>query len=235
VASLGRSARARSQIKVRQPISEVAVAPRSAGEAEVLQRNSALILEELNAKSLRVVGDESDIVTWNVKPNLPVLGKKYGSAIQQIRAGLAELPAREVADSVRRGRNLSVAGHDLEPEDILLEPLDAEGYSSATESGYTVAVATTITPELADEGLAREIVRRLQDLRREAGFELSDRITAWYQGDGNLSRVAGAFGDYIRGETLATDLVAGPPPADAHSEVQRVEGVEVMLGVRRNA
>jgi isoleucyl-tRNA synthetase len=235
VASLGRSARARSQIKVRQPVSEVAVSPRTPDEAEVLQRNSALVLEELNAKALRIASDESDIVTWNVKPNLPVLGKKYGSAIQQIRAGLAELPAREVADTVRRGRNLAVAGYDLEPEDILLEPLDAEGYATATESGYTVAVATTITPELADEGLARELVRRIQDLRREAGFDLSDRITAWYQGDGDLVRVAERFGDYIRGETLATKLVAGSPPADAFSELQKVEGVEVMLGVRRNA
>jgi isoleucyl-tRNA synthetase len=234
VASLGRSARAGAQIKVRQPVSEVAVSPRTADEADVLRRNSALILEELNAKTLRVASDESEIVTWSVKPNLPVLGKKYGSALQQIRAGLAELPPREVADTVRRGRNLAVAGYELEPEDVLLEPMDAEGYATSTESGYTVAVATTITPELADEGLARELVRRLQDLRREAGFELSDRITAWYQGDGDLSRVAAAFGDYIRGETLATELVAGAPPAEAHSETQRMDGVEVRLGVRRN-
>jgi isoleucyl-tRNA synthetase len=139
-----------------------------------------------------------------------------------------------VADTVRRGRNLSVAGHELEPEDVLLEPMDAEGYATSTESGYTVAVATTITPELADEGLARELVRRLQDLRREAGFELSDRITAWYQDNRDLSRVAEAFGDYIRGETLATELVAGAPPAEAHAETQRIDGVEVRLGVRRN-
>ncbi len=234
VASLGRSARARSQIKVRQPVAEVAVSPRTPEEAAVLRKNAALVLEELNAKELRIVDDESDVVTWSVKPNLPVLGKKYGSALADIRKDLAAMPPREVADTVRRGRNLTVAGNDLEPGDILLEPLDAAGFSTATESGYTVAIATTITPELADEGLAREIVRRLQDLRREADFDLSDRITAWYGADGDVARVAQSFGDYIRGETLATELVAGQPPADATSSEQVIDGATVLLGVRRN-
>ncbi len=144
------------------------------------------------------------------------------------------IPPREVADTVRRGRNLAVGGNELEPGDILLEPLDAEGFATATESGYTVAIATTITPELADEGLAREIVRRLQDLRREAGFDLSDRITAWYVADGDVARVARSFDDYIGGETLATALVAGTPPAGATSSEQVIDGAKVVLGVQRN-
>ena len=235
VASLGRSARARSQIKVRQPVAEVAVSPRTPEEGQVLKRNAALILEELNAKALRVVDDESDVVRWNVKPNLPVLGKKYGSALAEIRKALAAMDPREVADTVRRGRNLTVTSYDLEPADILLEPLDAEGFASATESGYTVAVATTITPELADEGLAREIVRRLQDLRREADFDLSDRITAWYVAGSDITRVVQSFGDYIRGETLSTELVAAGPPSDAHVSEQTIEGERVTLAVRRNS
>jgi isoleucyl-tRNA synthetase len=234
VASLGRSARAKAQIKVRQPVAEVVVSPRSAADAEVLQRNSALVLEELNAKTLRVVDDESEVVSWNVKPNLPVLGRKYGSGVQEIRAALAGMAPAEVAAAVRRGQGLEVAGHALEPQDILLEPIDAEGYATASESGYTVAVATAITPALADEGVAREIVRRLQDLRREAGFELSDRITAWYSGDGDIARVVEAFGEYIRGETLATELLAAQPPADARGSAPETDGVAVTLGVRRN-
>src|SRR5690606_17621147 len=149
------------------------------------------------ARALRPVEDESAIVRFEWKPNLPVLGRKYGSGVADIRKGLAgldlptpsdaeprlrealerrEAPAARsaVAEAVRSGRSREVAGYTLEREDILLEPVDAEGYARATEAGYTVAVTTEITPELADEGLAREIVRRLQDLRREAGFDLSD-------------------------------------------------------------
>src|SRR6185503_7200651 len=106
--------------------------------------------------------------------------------------------------------------------------------ASAQEAVYTVAVTTSISPELADEGLARELVRRIQDLRREADFALSDRITTWVSGDADVNRVLLAHGDYIRGETLSTGLIVGAPPAGATSSEADLEGVRVVLGVQRN-
>ena len=91
-----------------------------------------------------------------------------------------------MAAAVRAGRNVTVAGHELAPDDFLVEMRESEGYAVVTEAGYTVGVATAITPELADEGVARELVRRIQDLRREADFELSDRITTWCAGDDTI-------------------------------------------------
>jgi isoleucyl-tRNA synthetase len=130
---------------------------------------------------------------------------------------------------------VAVAGKELEPEDILLQAQDAAGFAAAQEAGYTVAVTTAITPELADEGLARELVRRIQDMRREAGFELSDRITTFVQGDAEVARVLASHGDYIRGETLSTELVEGPAAAGGHTVEQDLEGTRVTLGVRKNA
>jgi isoleucyl-tRNA synthetase len=234
ICSLGRAARAKAQIKVRQPVAEVLVKPRSEDEATALRRNEQLVLEELNAKVLTLLADETAVVRYDVKPNLPVLGRKYGAAVATIRARLAELAPAAVAEAVRRGRTLSVAGHELEPEDILLQAVDTTGYAAASESGYTVAVTTAITPGLADEGLARELVRRIQDMRREAGFDLADRITTWYQGDGDLARVMAAHGAYIGGETLSTELLPGEPAAGAHREEQDLEGTKVVLAVRRN-
>ncbi|WP_322817744.1 isoleucine--tRNA ligase [Tepidiforma sp.] len=233
ICSLGRAARARAQIKVRQPVAEVAVRLRDAAEAAVIERNRQLILEELNAKELRILEDETEVVTYDVKPNLPVLGPKHGQALGAIRQGLAALDPAEVAAAVRRGRSVTVAGIALEPGDILLQAQDREGYAAAQEAGYTVAVATAVTPELADEGLAREIVRRLQDLRREAGLELADRIHAWVAGDADVDRVLARHGAYIRGETLALELVAGEPPADAARSEDDLEGTRVVFGVRR--
>lgn len=233
ICSLGRAARARAQIKVRQPVAEVAVRLRDAAEAAVIERNRQLILEELNAKQLRILDDETEVVTYDVKPNLPVLGPKHGQALGAIRQGLAALDPAEVAAAVRRGRSVTVAGIALEPGDILLQAQDREGYAAAQEAGYTVAVATAVTPELADEGLAREIVRRLQDLRREAGLELADRIHAWVAGDADVDRVLARHGAYIRGETLALELVAGEPPADAARSEDDLEGTRVVFGVRR--
>jgi isoleucyl-tRNA synthetase len=94
-------------------------------------------------------------------------------------------------------------------------------------------VTTAITPELADEGLARELVRRIQDMRREAGFDLADRISTWVSGDGDVARVLASQGEYIRAETLSTELSAGEPPADAHRAGHDLEGTTVSIGVRR--
>jgi isoleucyl-tRNA synthetase len=234
ICSLGRAARARAQIKVRQPVAQVLTKTRTPEEAASVRRNAQLVLEELNAKALETLEDETAVVSYSVKPNLPVLGKKYGSEVAAIRSALAGMPPAVVAEAVRRGKSIAVAGHDLEPEDILLQANDTDGYAAASDSGYTVAITTTITPELADEGLAREIVRRLQDMRREAGFDLSDRIAVWYTGDGDVARVMQSQAAYIQAETLATELLAAKPPADAHRAEQELEGQNVVLAVRRS-
>jgi isoleucyl-tRNA synthetase len=234
VCSLGRAARAKAQIKVRQPLARVLVKARTPEEAASVRKNANLVLEELNAKGLEILDDETSVVRYEVKPNLPVLGKKYGAEVAGIRASLGAMAPSEVAEAVRRGRNLIVGSHELEPEDILLQAQDTEGFATAADAGYIVAVTTEITPELADEGLAREIVRRIQDMRREAGFELSDRITTWYAGDGHVARVMAGHAAYIRGETLSTALVGGDAPGDAHRAEQDLEGTRLTLAVKRN-
>lgn len=235
ICSLGRAARAKAQIKVRQPVAEVVVHARTDREAETLRRNEGLVLEELNGKTLRLTGDETEVVIYDVKPNLPVLGRKYGAGVAAIRAALNALEPGAVAEAVRRGRGIKTGDYQLNAEDVLLAASDAPGFAAASEAGYTVAIATTLTPELEDEGLARELVRRIQDMRREAGFDLADRITTWYAGDGGLGRVlSGALGEYVRAETLSTELVAASPPESTFVAEQDLEGVKVTLGVRRN-
>jgi isoleucyl-tRNA synthetase len=233
ICSMGRSARARAKIRVRQPVAEVVVKPRAAGDEEVLRRNESLVLDELNAKALRFVADESALVSFDVKPNLPVLGRKHGSGVAAIRQALATMPPSAVAAAIRRGAPLTVGGFELEAEDILLEARDSEGFATAVEGGQAVAVSTTLTPELEDEGLARELVRRIQDMRREAGFDLSDRITTWFTGSADIARVFGTHGAYIAAETLSTTLAEGAPPAEAHSAVHDLEGVSVTLSVQK--
>ena len=235
VSSLGRAARAKASLKVRQPLAELLVKPRSADEAAVLRRNEALVLDELNAKALVILEDESEVVAFEVKPNLPALGPRLGAELAAVRSALAALDPAEVAAAVRAGSPVAVAGHELAAEDFLLEMREREGFAAASEAGYTVAVTTTITPELADEGIARELVRRIQDLRREAGFALSDRITTWYEGGDAIARVLATHGDYVRAETLTTELVAAAPPDDVQRAEFEVEGAAVVIGVRREA
>jgi isoleucyl-tRNA synthetase len=117
---------------------------------------------------------------------------------------------------------------------VLIQTQPAEGLAVAADKGVTVAVDAVITPELAAEGLAREVVRRVQTMRKDAGFNIEDRITTWYVAEGELAEVMLTWGDYIRAETLSSDLVAGQPPADAFVEMHKIEGTSITLGVRRN-
>ena len=128
---------------------------------------------------------------------------------------------------------MTVAGHELAPADLLVETRGREGYAAVSEGGQTVAVATALTPALVDEGRVREIVRRLQDLRREAGLDLADRITAWCAGGEAVARSLAAHGAYVREETLATELVAEAPPDDAARAEFTLDGETVVAGVRR--
>ena len=233
IASLGRAARAKAGLRVRQPLAEVLVRPRAPAEAAALARNEALLLEELNVKALTLLEDEAAVADFAVKPNLPALGPRLGRELGAVRAALAEMDADALAAAVRAGRPVTVAGHELAPADLLVETRGRAGYAAVSEGGHTVAVATALTPALMDEGHMREIVRRLQDLRREAGFDLADRITAWCAGGDAVARALAAHGPYIREETLAAELIAEPPPEDAARAEFALDGETVVAGVRR--
>ena len=110
---------------------------------------------------------------------------------------------------------------------------DKEGYSVASEGGYTVAVTTEVNAELASEGGARELVHRIQNMRRSAGFDIADRIETFYLGDSGIEAVIEAHGGYIRQETLSDAVVSGEPPSGAYTESHNLDGAEVTIGVRK--
>jgi isoleucyl-tRNA synthetase len=140
--------------------------------------------------------------------------------------------------NVQAGRPVTVEvegqGVEIAPEEILVRTHPAEGLTVAADRFTTVALDTTITPELRAEGLARELVRRIQAMRKDAGFNIEDRITTYFQGDGDLAEVMGRWADYIRNETLSTILVEGTPPDGAYTETHRVDGESITLSVQRN-
>ncbi|OGO51339.1 MAG: isoleucine--tRNA ligase [Chloroflexi bacterium RBG_16_68_14] len=233
LASLGRSARSKAGIKVRQPLPRVFVKVRTKIEEDALARMRAQLEEELNVKEVQHMDDESHFLNWYVQPNLPVLGPKYGADVNKIRAHLVQQDPNAMAAAISQGQRIEAAGFQLEPNEVLVTTVEKEGFASAQEAGYVVVVDTEVPPELRDEGLARELVHRIQNLRREAGFDISDRITAYWQGDDDVRRVLDAHADYVKGETLSLSLVEADPPSEAHRSEQNVDGHQVVLGVRR--
>ncbi len=233
VASLGRSARSKAEIKVRQPLAEAIVKVRANSETRSLERLKHQILEELNVKELVITTNENELVDFEVKPNLPLLGPRYGKELPQISAALSSLPQDEVASKVKSGKEIEVNGYVLQPDEILVSTTSKPDYSVTEEGEYAVGVPTQISPELADEGLVRELVHRLQTMRRSAGFDIADYIETYYKGGETVQRVIGNFSTYVSQETLSKELVEDEPPPGSYTETHNIDGNNVTLAVKK--
>jgi isoleucyl-tRNA synthetase len=241
--SLGRAARRSAGLKIRQPLAGLWVRVPTAAHADALRRFEAELKDELNVKEVRYLDSSTDFVQHRFKPNLRACGKKYGKLVPAITAALKALEgpaAQEAARALEGGRpiRLAVEGQELAllPEEVLVEASSPEGYAVAEDRGVLVALDTRLTDALRQEGLARELVRRVQDARKNAGFNISDRIAIFLAGldpGGPWAAAVARWGDYIRGETLADEIVAGALPPQAHTEAVEEEGGRFTLGVVR--
>jgi isoleucyl-tRNA synthetase len=165
------------------------------------------------------------------------LGPRFGPKFPQLREALNQIDPAQVAASLQAGQpvsiNLDGDTIDLAPEEIIIQIQPAAGLAVAADKVVTVAVETHLTPELRAEGLAREIVRRIQAMRKDAGFNIEDRITVAYQAEDEMAAVMVNWGDYIRTETLATELISAEPAPDAYSDTQKVEGQTITIAIKR--
>jgi isoleucyl-tRNA synthetase len=233
LSSLGRAARSKVGVKVRQPMAEALVKLRSAEEAELLEQISSQVCEELNIRRVSVLDDEREVAEIEVKADMSRIGPRFGADTRNVLAALSKADPSEVYVAVAAGDSVTVGDYVLEPEDIVVTSSAIEGYSVVSEGGYSVAITTEITPELELEGRARELVHLVQNMRRSAEFDIADHIVTYYDGDEALEEVIAAHGDYIRQETLSRELTRGVPPEGAYTEEQKVNGLAVVLGVVR--
>ena len=232
VASLGRAARSKGAVKVRQPLARVIVRARP-DEAPYLPTISAQVLDELNVKALEVA-DDNALASYKLRPNLPTLGPKYGKQIGAIRAALEAADASDVAAALRDAGTVTLGEFTLDANEVLVDVEERPGFPVAIDgaSGLMVGLDTNLTPELEAEGLAREIVHRIQNVRKATGLDIEDRIVTYV--DGASDAVRGALtthNAYVMQETLSTAINLGAPPADAHAEPQDIEGDRLTLAV----
>jgi isoleucyl-tRNA synthetase len=210
LASLGHAARNKSNIKVRQPLSEVAFAVGSAEEAEVVGHFQDILMDELNVKAVRVLGGTAEAVTYSINPLPKQLGQKYKGLYPKIRQAILDLPVQESALKLLDGINLvvSVAGkyYEIQPEEVEVHTDAREGFEVAAEGPYLAALEIDLTPDLVNEGLTREFVRRVQALRKDGGLDIADRIRLYYTATPKLTEAVQAFEEYIKAETLAVEL-----------------------------
>ena len=230
---LGRAARAQAKAKVRQPLRRAVIVANEA-ERAAIEARAALVTAELNVKQLDFVSDESELVSYTAKPNYRTLGPRFGKKMPQVAAAVAALDAAHVARVLAEGGEVGIAidgaDHSLDAEDITmaLQPLD--GYEVEAEAGHAVALALELDDELRREGLAREIVHAVQNARKDAGLEITDRIELALGGDEELLEAAREHEAYLAGEVLAT-AVGYDTDGDASSA--RIDGRPLQIAVRR--
>ena len=242
VAGLGRSAREGAGIKLRQPLACVLIyLEHTVGELD--GELVALVRDELNVKRVEFVEAAEDLVTYRLLPDNRVLGPRFGKRFPAVRAALAALDPVATVRRLRASLPLrlelalseveGVEGEEVElaPEEVLVREEPREGLAVASERGVTVAVDVVLTPGLVAEGLAREVVRRVQNLRKEAGFDLDDRIVTTYRADGELAEAIEAWRGFIAAETMSVELRAGPPEEGVTVGEDRVAGHPLTLGV----
>jgi isoleucyl-tRNA synthetase len=205
-------------------------------EGEVISRFRDILEDELNVKQVRLLDGSEETVTYSLNPLPKQLGQKYRNLSPKIRQAILELPAQESALKLLDGINLVVQVEDkyyeILPDEVEVHTASREGYEVASEGAYMAALVTTLTPELIHEGLAREFVRRVQDLRKNSGLEISDRIEIKYQATEVLARAIEAFQDYIANETLAVSIEAAKLDGSEVFE-DRFDGEELRLQLKK--
>ena len=238
VVALGHAARNSANIKLRQPLARALVhleADAGTLDAGLLE----LVRDELNVKAVEQVEDVGDLVSYRLLPDNQQLGPRFGARFPRLRAALAALDPLAAARRLRAGLplRLEMDGEEIElaPGEVLLREEPREGLAVASERNITVAVDVALTPELRAEGLAREVIRRIQTMRKEADLNLDDRIVIAYQAEGELAAALAAWRELLAEETLCVEMKTGEPEVGMHSAEFRIEGDRLRLGLRRAA
>lgn len=228
IVSLGRTARNACAIKNRQPLSELFI---RADKFDSLPEEYLDILkEELNVKKIAFISDSSGFASYEIKPQLRTLGPKYGPLIGKIREHLAQCDSSALVNAVRKGETVTVSIDNtlvaFKEEDLLISDKNKEGYQTVSEKGITVILNTELSQELIQEGLMRELVSKIQTMRKESGFNVTDHIVVTYSCGEKLAEVIEKYKSEIMQDTLADSITAG-----SGASLKDINGEEISLSL----
>ena len=228
IVSLGHAIRGRENLKVRQPLSKLQVALPSAKQVKYLNELKDVVLEELNVKEVEVLKDPEEFVSQSLKPDAKALGPKLGGKMKEVINAAREGKFEIASDKVK------IAGEELDLEDFEIRFEAKEGFAAESNMGIVTILDTTITEELKQEGWVRDIVRQIQEMRKETDYNVSDRIYLYLKTDAKeLEDAITHFAEYIKSETLSLELQQGSEfEWDAEKEVE-IDGNKLTIAIRR--
>ena len=228
---MGRACRNASNIKNRQPIGQMFVK----ADFALSEFYQEIVADELNVKNIKFTEDVRDFTSYSFKPQLKTVGPKYGKMLGGIKAALNDIDGNAAMDELNATGvlKLDVNGQEIElfKEDLLIDTAQIEGYESVNDNGITVVLDTNLTPELLEEGFVREIISKIQTMRKEADFEVMDKIRVTYEGSEKAEAVFEKNSTLIGGEVLATEVVKAEPAG--HVKEWKINGEAVTMGVEK--
>jgi isoleucyl-tRNA synthetase len=236
--SLGHSARNKANRKVRQPLSEAAFSVGNMDERRTVTDYDDLIADELNVKKVRLLDSSKEAISHSVKPLPKQLGQKYGNKFPAIQKAVLAMDSEAAAYTLTTGQPLRVnvegIDYDLLSDEVEVRAIAKEGFAVAEDGPYAAALVTELTPELVHEGLAREFVRRVQDLRKQAGLDVADRIKLYVSATPGLNQAIATHQDYITSETLTRELIfSDPPPSVIARDDDSFESEKISFGLEK--
>ena len=228
---LGRACRNTANIKNRQPIGTMYVK----AEKKMSEFYTDIIADELNVKEVKFADDIESFISYSFKPQLRTVGPKYGKLLGGIRQALTDINGTAAMNELRTNGvlKLDINGNDVEltEEDLLIETAQTEGYVSESDGETSVVLDTNLTPELIEEGFVREIISKIQTMRKEAGFEVMDKIVVYAHGNDKIQDVMKAHEDEIKSEVLADEMVLGE--TDGYVKEWNINKEAVTMGVKK--
>ena len=228
---LGRACRNTANIKNRQPIGTMYVK----AEKKMSEFYTDIIADELNVKEVKFADDVESFISYSFKPQLRTVGPKYGKLLGGIRQALTDINGTAAMNELRTNGvlKLDINGNDVEltEEDLLIETAQTEGYVSESDGETSVVLDTNLTPELIEEGFVREIISKIQTMRKEAGFEVMDKIVVYAHGNDKIQDVMKTHEDEIKSEVLADEMVLGE--TDGYVKEWNINKEAVTMGVKK--
>lgn len=232
IVEMGRSARNKANIRTRQPLSRVFIRPSGKNDSEYILDLKDQILEELNIKEVEITEHSQDFVKYNLKPNFKLLGQKLGKDMPLVAKELQSLDAEDAIEKVRRGESLRVGGHTLEPSELIIAMEEQVNLAAVEDKGIFLALDTSLTPELVEEGIIRDLVRHVQTMRKDADFRVDDRIIIGIQGSRLIQDAIEHHKNYLMTETLADDLTETLDLPEAEKSLN-LENSKVSITIKR--
>ena len=232
VVVMGRACRNASNIKNRQPIGQMYIK----ADFDLSEFYVDIIADELNVKKVTFTDDVRDFSSYSFKPQLKTVGPKFGKQLGEIRTALSEADGNAAMDEVNETGALKLALPSgevvLEKDDLLIDIAQKEGYVSESDNKITVVLDTNLTPELLEEGFVKEIISKVQTMRKEAGFQVMDKITVYAKDNEKIIEILNKNGEEIKSAVLATEIVTGN--TEGYEKSWNVNGEDVVMGVKKN-